>query len=197
MTSSRSEAAALQDVRTFGLVLIAGGVLSAVAGILALVYPDVTLLALALIAGINLLLLGALSLVEAFASGRDATGRILSVVLGILGMIAGLVVIRRPGETLLALLLVLGIWLVVTGIADFVRAFTTLEGRALRLLGALVDVVLGVLVLALPELSLGTLALLIGLSFVVRGVIGIARGVAVRRAAGALAAETPLDALPA
>ena len=51
--------------------------------------------------------------------------------LGLLGIIAGLVVMRRPGESLLAVLIVLGIWLVVTGIVDFVRAFASPGDRAL------------------------------------------------------------------
>ena len=76
----------------------------------------------------------------------------------------------------------IGIWLVVSGIVDFVRAFATLENRALRLLGAVADIVLGALILALPDLGLGTLAILIGLSFVVRGV-PLVRGVKLLRRA--------------
>ena len=170
------------DVRQYGTLLIVGGVIGAIAGILALVYPGLTLLALALIAGINLLLLGVMSLVDAFSDGSDTTTRVLAVVLGLLGIMAGLVVMRRPGESLLAVLIVLGIWLVVTGIVDFVRALANAEERGLRLVGAVVDVVLGGLILALPDVSLKTLAVLIGIAFVVRGVLNVWRGVVLRRA---------------
>jgi uncharacterized membrane protein HdeD (DUF308 family) len=173
------------DVRQFGVVLIGAGVVGIVAGILALVYPDLTLLALALIAGINLLLLGVLGLIDAFHDDGDVTGRVLSAVLGLVGIIAGLVVMRRPGESLLAILLVVGIWLVVTGIVDCFRAIASVENRGIRLLGAFVDIVLGVLILALPGLSLGTLAVLVGISFVVRGAIAVTRGIVLRRAAPA------------
>ena len=53
--------------------MIAAGVLGTIAGILAIAYPDITLLALALIAGINLMLLGVMSLVDAFSG--DGTRR--------------------------------------------------------------------------------------------------------------------------
>ena len=56
----------------------------ALAGVLALVYPGITLLALALIAGINLLILGVMSLVDAFSSDGDTTTRVLAAVLGLL-----------------------------------------------------------------------------------------------------------------
>ena len=67
-----------------------------------------------------------------------------------LGLIAGLVVLRRPGETLLALVLVLGIWLVVSGVVAFFRAFSRLEDRALQMLVAIAEIVLGILILACP-----------------------------------------------
>ena len=169
------------DLRQLGTVLIIAGVLGTIAGILALVFPDLTLLALALIAGINLLLLGALSLVDSFSDDGDTGARVLSAVLGLLGIMAGLVVMRRPGESLLAVLLVLGIWLVVTGIVDLVRAFASARDRGLRLLAAAFDLVLGGLILALPDVSLKTLALLIGIAFIVRGVLSVVRGVALRR----------------
>ena len=173
------------DVRQFGAVLIGAGAVGIVAGILALVYPELTLLALALIAGINLLLLGILGLIDAFHDSGDAVSRVLTAVLGLIGIIAGLVVMRRPGESLLAIVIVIGIWLIVTGVVEALRALASLEDRAVRLLGALVDVVLGALILALPGLSLGTLAVLVGISFVVRGAVAIVRGLGLRRAAPA------------
>jgi uncharacterized membrane protein HdeD (DUF308 family) len=178
-----------RDARSYGTFLIFAGVIGAIAGILALVYPDITLLAIALIAGINLMLLGILALIDAVGGDRDGGDRVLAGVIGILGLIAGLVVIRRPGESLLALVVIIGVWLVVTGIVDFIRAFSRLENRALRLLAALVDVILGILILALPKLSLGTLAILVGLAFLIRGVVAVISGIGLRRAAGAAAKE--------
>jgi uncharacterized membrane protein HdeD (DUF308 family) len=173
------------ETRQLGTALIVAGVIGTIAGILAIVFPDLTLLALALIAGINLMLLGALGLVDAFSDEGDTTTRVLAAVLGLLGIVAGLVVVRRPGESLLAVLLVLGIWLVITGIVDLVRALVTPHHRGMRLLSGLIDVVLGGLVLALPDVTLGTLAVLIGIAFVVRGVLSVVRGLQLRHAVAA------------
>jgi uncharacterized membrane protein HdeD (DUF308 family) len=184
-TTPAPEAEVRQDLRTVGTLLIVAGVLGAIAGILAIVYPELTLLALALIAGINLMILGVMSLVDAFSGDGDTTTRVLASLLGLLGIMAGLVVIRRPGESLLAILLVLGIWLVLTGIVDLVRAIVSPLYRGMRLLTALVDLVLGGLILALPDESLGTLAVLIGIAFVVRGVLSVVRGLQLRKAVAA------------
>ena len=172
--------------RSSGGVVVVVGVLSIVAGVLAIVYPDLTLLALALIAGINLLLLGCLGLVDSITSD-DAAGstRVLSGVLGLLGVITGLVVMRRPGESLLAIVLILGVWFVVSGLVDLIRAIATNEERAFRLLVAVVDLVLGGLILTLPDLTLTTMALLAGFAFIVRGAFAVIVGLRLRKLAAA------------
>ena len=168
--------------RRSGGVVVVVGAISIVAGILAIVYPDVTLLALALIAGINLLLLGILGLVDAVTSDDDAGGtRVLSGVLGLLGVIAGLVVMRRPGESLLALILIIGVWFVVSGLVDAIRAFVVPGDRAFRLLVAVFDLVLGGLILALPDVSLKTMAVLAGIAFIVRGIFAVLIGLKLRK----------------
>ena len=184
----------ITGMRSSGSALVVAGLLSVVAGVLALVFPDITLLALALIAGINLVILGVLGIIDAFDTDVDVAGRVLVGVLGLLGIIAGLVVMRRPGESLLAILLVLGIWLVVSGIVDFIRALVNAQHRGLRLLSALIDFVLGVLILSWPELGLTTLAVLVGIAFVLHGIVGFVVGLRLRKAARPPAPSTPADA---
>jgi uncharacterized membrane protein HdeD (DUF308 family) len=156
--------------------------------LLAIAYPDITLLALALFAGINLILLSALTLVDAFSKDVDGGARAVSAVLGVLGLIAGLVVLRRPGETLLVLILVIGIWLVVSGTVSFLRSLDGVAGRGLEMLGAVCEIALGILILALPDISLRTLAILAGISFIVRGALAVYGGWQLRKA-GAIAAR--------
>jgi uncharacterized membrane protein HdeD (DUF308 family) len=143
------------------------GLVSIVAGVLAIAYPDITLLAVGIFLGVALLFLGGMSIVEAIV-GEDES-RTLDAIVGVLAVVAGLVCLRRPGESLLALVVVLGIYLVVSGGIGFVRSFSTLEDRALRMALAIIDVILGILILSIPELSLVTLAILFGVSLILRG----------------------------
>ena len=116
-----------------------------------------------------------------------STAMVLHVVVGLLGVIGGIVVMRRPGESLLAIVLILGVWFVISGIVDAVRALTELEDRAFNLLAGIANVALGVLILSLPKLSLATLAIFTGIAFILRGVIVVITGVRLRRAARAAA----------
>lgn len=177
----------LGELRSSGTLLVVAGAISIVCGILALVFPDATLLAIGIITGINVFVLGILSLINAIDDDLPTGVRILDALAGVLGVLAGIVIMRRPGETLLVLILALGLWLVIKGILDAIAALRGPHGgRGLVLLAAAVDLAIGVLILALPDLGLGTLALLVGLAFIVRGVMTVALGIAARRAAKTL-----------
>jgi uncharacterized membrane protein HdeD (DUF308 family) len=159
-----------QAAKNWWLFLILG-LVSVIAGILAIVYPDITLLALGLFAGISLLMIGIMEIVEAIAGSPDS--RALTAIVGVLSLLAGLVCLRRPGESLLALVIVLGFWLIVEGVVKFIRSFSELEDRALIMMLAILDIVLGILILALPDLSLVTLAILFAISLLARGVFAM------------------------
>jgi uncharacterized membrane protein HdeD (DUF308 family) len=159
-----------QAAKNWWLFLILG-LVSAIAGILAIVYPGITLLALGIFAGISLLMIGIMEIVEAISGETDSRG--LTAIVGVLSLLAGLVCLRRPGESLLAIVIVLGFWLIIEGVIRFIRSFSELEDRALLMLLALLDIILGVLILALPDLSLVTLAVLFAISLLARGVFSI------------------------
>lgn len=164
-----------------GGVVITAGVITVIVGLIAVFWPDITLLALAILAGINLFVIGCFAVVEGFTA-RAEGARVLSIVLGLLAIIAGLVLIRRPSESILAFVLVLGIWFVISAVVSLVRAVFEPEGRGVRAVVGFVELVFGVLILALPELSLGTLAVLTGIAFAIRGAGLIASGLELRRA---------------
>ena len=158
-----------QVAKNWWLFLILG-LVTVIAGILAIVYPGITLLALGIFAGVSLLMIGVMEIVEAFA---ESEARAMNAVIGVVSLLAGLVCLRRPGESLLAIVIVLGFWLIIEGVIRFIATFAVLEDRALMMGLALLDIILGVLILALPELSLVTLAVLFAISLLARGVFAI------------------------
>jgi uncharacterized membrane protein HdeD (DUF308 family) len=171
----------LRPVRQVWWLVLLFGVLSLLAGLLAFVYPDITLLAVALILGINLLFVGAFELADALIRPGDTATRVLGVLVGVLGVIAGIVILRRPGESLLALVLAAGIWLILSGILELAAAIVEPSGRGLRLLSALVDVLVGCIVLAVPNIGLRTFAILVGIGFLVRGALWLFAASLLRR----------------
>jgi uncharacterized membrane protein HdeD (DUF308 family) len=160
--------------RNWWLFLVVG-LISIAAGVLALVYPDLTLLALGIFAGVGLLFSGAMDIAEAISGGVGGDGsRALAAIVGVLSVVAGLICLRRPGESLLAIVVVLGIYLVVAGIMRFIRSFSQLEDRAAQMGLGIIDAILGILILSLPGVSLVTLAVLFAISLLVRGLFTVA-----------------------
>jgi uncharacterized membrane protein HdeD (DUF308 family) len=150
------------------------GLLSIVAGVLALVYPDITLLVLGLILGIYLVMIGIAWVVLGTTERRLSDGgRVLRIVVGFLGILAGLVCLVRPGAGVLTLLIALSFWFILVGVSDLTRAIETHEDRIISIVLGVVSIAAGVVIVANPDIGLATLALIAGIGFIVRGTVEV------------------------
>jgi uncharacterized membrane protein HdeD (DUF308 family) len=155
------------------------GLLAIVAGIVALAWPGVTVLALVLLFAVYAFIAGGLQFTLAFGS-RGAGPLLGHLLLALIDLAAGVVAVAWPVPTALVLVLVVGIWAVSGGFLEFFAAFRSGEQagtRATFLLGGLVAVAFGVVVLARPGLGAVTLALLFGLFTFAYGVWQITVGI--------------------
>jgi uncharacterized membrane protein HdeD (DUF308 family) len=159
------------------------GLFSIIAGVLALAYPDITLLALGLIVGINLVLIGATWIAIATMEDHTEGGRILRFFVGFLASLAGLICLVRPGAGVLALLLALSFWFIITGMADLARALEEHEHRIIAGALGVIGIAAGVIIVANPDIGLTTLALLAGIAFIVRGTVELMAALYMRRLA--------------
>jgi uncharacterized membrane protein HdeD (DUF308 family) len=109
------EVAALGGRQALGWVAWLDAALLIGAGIVVLVWPDITLWALAVLAGAALLTAGLFRVVIAFYN-RDDPDWTLDLGIGAFGIVLGAVVLAWPDATLVVLALSLGIRAVVTGL---------------------------------------------------------------------------------
>jgi uncharacterized membrane protein HdeD (DUF308 family) len=98
------------------------GVLSIIIGLWAVRHVLLTLLALIVLLGIFWVINGAIELFTAL-SHRGMPQRGWTAAMGVLSVLAGIVVLIYPGESLLVLSIVLGIWLLVYGVMEMMAAF--------------------------------------------------------------------------
>jgi uncharacterized membrane protein HdeD (DUF308 family) len=156
-----------EDVReltwAWWLILLLG-VLGIVAGVIVLLKPSDSLTTLAVICGVFVLLDSIGELVVALFAKHGAAAALV----GVLGIVIGILLIRHPVGGVLAVALLIGIWLVALGVIRFVRAFE-LDHRAWNLLVAVVEIVAGIVIVASPHIGFATLALLVGISFLLNG----------------------------
>ena len=145
---------------------------------LAIVWPGKTLLVLGILAGVYLLVTAILEIIDAIIG--EPGGRALSAILGVISLIAGLVFLRRPGESLLAIVIVAGIFLIAAGVIRIVRAFGSTGRRWWGVTAGLIDAIIGIVILSWPEIGLVTLAVFFAITMLVRGVLAIATGLRLR-----------------
>jgi uncharacterized membrane protein HdeD (DUF308 family) len=91
-------------------------------GVLCLRHPLQTIAALALVVGVFWLLSGLMTVYVALAN-RGLPHRGLAIATGALGVVAGIVVLGYPVESAVALARLLGLWLVLLGVAETAMAF--------------------------------------------------------------------------
>ncbi|WP_033319484.1 HdeD family acid-resistance protein [Streptomyces yerevanensis] len=149
--------------------LLASAVATLVLGVLVLVWPEVTLHVLAVIIGLHLLVTGAFRFVGVFA--REGHERLPGLLLSVLYVLAGVLCLRNPLQTIAALSLIVGVVWLVSGILTLYTALATkdLPHRGAVLGVAVLGIVAGIVVLALPAESARALTRLLGLWLVLLG----------------------------
>ncbi|HEY6424089.1 MAG TPA: HdeD family acid-resistance protein [Pseudonocardiaceae bacterium] len=100
--------------------------------------------------------------------------------LGVVSILAGILIVVWPGLTVLAFAVIFGVWLLVAGIFRLVAAFAFSEVPGFQvLLGVLgvLSILVGILCLRHPLQTLAVLALVLGVFWVVSGIIEIVHGI--------------------
>ena len=159
--------------RNWWLVALQG--LSAVIfGVLALVWPQSALWALVMLFGAFALVDGAFALVQAVA-WRKLLRRWWAVALGgLAGIATGILTFVWPNITGLALLYMIAVWAIVTGIFEIVAAIElrqVIDGEWLMVLNGLLSVVFGVLLVVFPGSGALALVWLIAAFAIVSGIM--------------------------
>jgi uncharacterized membrane protein HdeD (DUF308 family) len=151
---------------------IAFGVVTAIAGVLILAWPGGTLVAVAVLLGIQLIVGGVFRAITAFTFPADGVAaRILFLLLGILLVILGILCLRSPLQTIAVLVLLFGLSCVVSGAMELFHGFAGGGGWAIA--SGIVGILVGIVVLSYPVSSVATLIWLLGIALVVIGLTSI------------------------
>jgi uncharacterized membrane protein HdeD (DUF308 family) len=156
-----------QDARAVWWIAGLVGLLSIAAGVIVLVEPSISLATLAVITGIYFLIDGIFEIARAIAGATPSRG--LLALLGAISAIAGVLLIRHPIQGVVAIALLVGLWLLAIGIVHLVRAFEEHDHRWMTVAIAVVEIIAGIVIVSSPGIGVATLALLVGISLIVRG----------------------------
>jgi len=163
---------------------LASGVLAVILGALVLAWPGKTLFVAAILFGAYLLVTGIVQVIFAFSLDVSAGGRVLLFLSGAAALILAVLCFRSLQDSILLLAIWIGIGFIFRGVATTVSAISdpTLPGRGWELFIGVISLIAGVIVLAAPFESLGTLTLVIGIWLIVLGVFEVVSAFGIRSA---------------
>ena len=168
-------------------VLMIRGMCAVVFGAIAFASPGITLWALILLFAAYALIDGIGGVVLGF--GGSAAGRPWweMILLGVLGVLAGIVAFLWPGLTAVVLLYVIGFWAIVRGVLEISAAIKlrkVLEHEWWLILSGLLSIAFGAILFARPGAGALAMVLVIGAYAVVVGVMMIALSLRLRSLRG-------------
>ena len=146
-------------------VLALRGVVAILFGIMAFIWPGLTLISLVLLFGAYAFLDGIFSILAAWR-GRETNERWWALLMeGILGLAAGVIAFVWPGAAAVGLLYVIAAWAILTGILEIVAAIRLrqeIDNEWLLGLTGVASIIFGLLLAIWPGAGLLTLTWIIG-----------------------------------
>jgi len=173
------------------------GVVAILFGILAFMRPGITLDALVLLFAFWALFDGVFALISSIGAAEAREPWWPLVLIGLLGIAAGVVALRWPGITALALLFIIAYWSIFRGILEIVAAVRLrdlIPGEWRLVFGGLASVVFGALLVIYPGAGILAVIWLIGIYAVIFGIAFLMLGFHLKGLAGELPAPTPARA---
>jgi len=162
-------------VKNWWLFLIRG--IAAIAfGVLAFMWPGLTLATLVLLYGAFALVDGVAAVIAAIRGGVPAPRWWLALV-GLCGIIVGVLTFAWPGITALVLLVFIAAWAIVMGLFEIVGAIRLrkeIDNEWMLILGGAVSVLFGILLLVQPGAGALALVWIIAFYAILFGILNIA-----------------------
>lgn len=149
------------------------GVIAILFGIAIVALPGVTLAILNTLFGFFVLISGFLFLVAAVRQRHTDEPWWLLLLEGILGIIAGILILSSPGITALFIVYLIAAWAIISGIFQIVAAIQLrrqIEGEWLLIVSGIFSVIFGFILAILPGISALTILWIIGAYTVAFGI---------------------------
>jgi uncharacterized membrane protein HdeD (DUF308 family) len=185
MTTTSATAQTTPLVSKLWTATLWSGLLTALLGVLILLWPGKSLIVASALFGGYLLISGILQVILALALHTSAGGRILLFLSGAVSVVLAVLAFRHFGEgyALLLLAIWVGIGFIFRGTAALASGISDRgdSGRGLAIVTGIVTILAGIVTLAWPFDSIATLTLVVGIWLVVIGLFEIAGAFAVRK----------------
>jgi uncharacterized membrane protein HdeD (DUF308 family) len=167
-------------------LLLIRGIIAVIFGIVALVWPDVTVKALIVVVGIFWIIDGIVSAVRAIQARKVVMSWVWWLAGALVSVIAGVVLFVWPDLTALAFAYLMGFWAILVGILEIIGSFQVMANGG-QWIGSMVAgalaLIFGLILVIWPGSGIIGLMWLVGIFAIAFGVLFIVGAFQVRSAA--------------
>ncbi|MET9710241.1 HdeD family acid-resistance protein [Nocardiopsis alba] len=171
-------------------VLVVRGGAAVIFGLLALIWPGMTLLALAIVFGVYALVDGVA--LGVFAYRAEPGTRTPLIVQSVIGILLGLGALFWPVVAILALVFLIGAWAIITGIAEMVTAVrlrSRIDSEWMLIFVGALSVIFGLMLWFWPLAGAQAVVLVVAVYAIVFGVVMAVAGFRLKGSADTLAED--------
>ena len=178
MTAASDDRSTMDLLRGSRITAYSIGFISLVAGLVLLFRPDRELQIIAIILGFLFVVSGFSQVAEAVTTHRKGSYWGLLVIRGLINFGIGLALIFWTGATLTAIIWLVGLDFVITGLLAIIVSFMIGKdgGRGSLLIEGLITIAIGVIIMAWPEATKNVLGVVIGIGLTLLGLLFLFSG---------------------
>lgn len=150
------------------------GLFAVIFGVLAFIWPGLTLFVLVLLFGIYALMDGVFSIIAAMKDHQENNRWWILLFEGVVGIAAGIIAFVWPGMTAFVLLYLIAAWAIVTGVFEIfaaVRLRKEIEGEWLLALSGIASIIFGIALALFPGTGALAVVWLIAAYAIVFGIL--------------------------
>lgn len=159
-----------------------GGIVTIIFGVVALVWPGITLVSLSLITAIWLFVSGITGTISSIFLRNNYQHWILRLLFSILQIGIGAYLVQRPALTIATYVLLIGITFIVDGTIEFAMAFMQdkFSYTLLGIIGGLLSIAAGILIWRYPVSGSLAFVWVLGLVAIFSGTLAVVKAVELR-----------------
>jgi uncharacterized membrane protein HdeD (DUF308 family) len=181
--AARVEVFVLPRLSDYWWVLVVRGIAATLFGLIALIWPGITLRALVLIFGAYVFVDGIFTIIGAVGNAQRHTRWGGLALIGVISIAAGIATFVWPAITAVALLALIAAWAIVTGVLEVslaIRIRKEVKGEWIIALAGITSILFGAILVLQPSVGALALVILIGFYAIFFGFLMLALGLRVR-----------------
>jgi uncharacterized membrane protein HdeD (DUF308 family) len=151
------------------------GIAAFIFGIIVLAWPGSTTKVLVFVFGLFVLAAGIAAFAATYADIKREESFFLSLMVGVVCVVIGIMTMTRPGAATVTVLYLIAAWAIVYGFMIVVSGFEAPKGDSnvkwLLVLTGVLSIILGIILIAMPGLSVFSIIVLVGIYALIQGVL--------------------------